>query len=193
MPRKSTSLLRASALISVLALGACAVAPPAGPRVMALPGAGKDFGTFQNEDAMCRQFAFERNGGTAGAQAATNNATGTALLGTAVGAGLGMALGSLSGQMGAGAVVGGTMGALVGGSAATSGAAQAGGDLQQAYDAAYIQCMYSNGNSVQNPPGGYRSGVQGTGGYAPVAVYGGPAIVVGTGWGWRHRPRYWRY
>ena len=66
---------------SVLALSACAVPPPSGPRVMALPGAGKDFGTFQQEDATCRQFASYQSGGTAGAQAATNNAVGTAVAG----------------------------------------------------------------------------------------------------------------
>src|ERR1700730_2582667 len=93
--------------VSVLALSACAVAPPSGPRVMALPGAGKDFGTFQQEDAVCRQFAYNQSGGPVGAQAATNSAVGTAVAGTAVGAGLGAALGSLSGQMGAGAAIGG--------------------------------------------------------------------------------------
>src|SRR5882672_1249077 len=92
---------------SALALSACAVAPPSGPRVMALPSAGKDFGTFQQEDAMCRQFASDQSGGNAGAQAAANSAVGTAVAGTVVGAGLGAALGSLSGQMGAGAAIGG--------------------------------------------------------------------------------------
>ena len=138
---------------------------------------------------MCRQFAYERNGGAAGAQSATNNAAGTALLGTAIGAGLGMALGSLSGQAGAGAAIG--------------GAQRAGADLQQEYDASYTQCMYSHGNSVQNPPGGYRPGAQGPGGYGPggygpggygaVAYYGGPAVIVGTGWGWGRRPYHRRW
>ena len=182
---------------------------------MALPGAGKDFGTFQQEDMMCRQFAYEQNGGAAGAQAATNNAVGTAILGTAVGAGLGMALGSLGGQAGAGAAIGGTMGALMGGSAAASGAARAGGDLQQGYDTAYTQCMYSRGNSIQSPPGGYRSGVSGPGygyengyepgpgygygpgpgygyGPGPVGYYAGPSVIIGTGWGWGGRYRRWR-
>ena len=188
---------------------------------MALPGAGKDFGTFQQEDMMCRQFAYEQNGGAAGAQAATNNAVGTAILGTAVGAGLGMALGSLGGAAGTGAAIGGTMGALMGSSAAASGAARAGGDLQQGYDTAYTQCMYSRGNSIQSPPGGYRSGISGPeygdgygggygyeggygygggygyeGGYGygpgPVGYYAGPSVFVGTGWGWGGRHSRWR-
>jgi hypothetical protein len=176
---------------SLLALTACEVAPPTGPKVMALPGAGKDFGQFQQEDMICRQYASGAIGNGAGAQAGTDRAVGTALAGTALGAGVGAALGSLSGQMGAGAAVGGAMGALVGTSAGANSAARSGSSLQQQYDIAYTQCMYGHGDSVQNPPGGYRSGYGG-GGYpvygAPYPYYGwgGPAIVVGGGWGWRH-------
>ena len=178
---------------SVLALAACAVAPPTGPGVMALPGAGKDFGAFQQDDVMCRQYASYQSGGAQGAQAATNNAVGTTVAGTAVGAGLGAALGSLSGQMGAGAAIGGTMGALVGGSAAANGAQASAGDLQQRYDTSYTQCMYAHGNSVQSPPGGYR-----TVGVGPYPYYGpgyvaGPSVVIGTGWGWGGRHHYWRH
>ena len=171
-------------LLPVLALSACAVAPPSGPRVMALPGAGKNFGAFQQEDMMCRQYANDASGGAAGAQAATNNAVGAAVVGTALGAGLGAALGSLGGQMGAGAALGGAMGALVGGSNAANGAGYAGADLQQRYDMSYTQCMYARGNSVQNPPGGYPSAAAGP--YPPYygAGYLGPTVVVGTGWGW---------
>jgi hypothetical protein len=173
-------------------LSACAVAPPTGPRVMALPGAGKDFGSFQRDDAMCRQFAFNQSGGAAGAQAATNNAVGTAVVGTAIGAGLGAALGSLGGQVGTGAAIGGVAGALVGGSAGANGAAYSAGDLQQRYDVSYTQCMYAQGDSVQSPPGGYVAG--GPGAY-PYPYYGGayiggPTVVVGTGWGW-HRWHRW--
>jgi len=178
-------------LVSVLALSGCVVAPPMGPRVMALPGAGKDFATFQQEDAICREYAYDTSGGSAGAQAATNNAVGATVAGTAVGAGLGAALGSLSGQMGAGAAVGGTMGALVGGSAGANGAELSAGDLQQRYDVSYTQCMYAHGDSVQSPPGGYRAVGPGPyPGYGPGYV-AGPAIVVGTGWGW-HR-RWWHH
>jgi hypothetical protein len=180
-------------IASALALSACAVAPPSGPRVMALPGAGKDFATFQQEDALCRQFASDQSGGTAGAQAATANAVGTTVAGTAVGAGLGAALGSLSGHMGAGAAIGGVAGALVGGSAGANGAQMSAGDLQQRYDASYTQCMYAHGDSVQSPPGGYRAGAVGP---YPYPYYGpgyigGPEVVVGTGWGWGHG--YWHH
>src|ERR1700689_402975 len=142
---------------AALALSACAVAPPSGPRVMALPGAGKDFGTFQQEDAMCRQFASGQSGGAAGAQAATNNAVGTAVAGTVIGAGLGAALGSVAGQVGTGAAVGAAAGALVGGSAGASNAQLSAADIQQRYDVSYTQCMYAHGDTVQSPPGGYRA------------------------------------
>jgi hypothetical protein len=170
------------ALTSGLALGACAVPPPAGPQVMALPGPGKDFATFQQEDGLCRQYAFAQSGGTASAQAATNNAVGTAVVGTALGAGAGAALGSLSGNMGAGAAIGGAAGALMGSSAGASGAQYSAAELQQRYDTSYTQCMYAHGDSVQSPPGGYA------GGPGPYPYYGpgyvGPDVVVGTGWGW---------
>ena len=180
---------------SFLVLSGCAVPPPSGPRVMALPGAGKDFATFQQEDSSCRQFAASQSGGAAGAQAATGNAIGTAVVGTAVGAGLGAALGSLSGQMGAGAAIGGAAGALIGGSAAASGAQYSAADLQQRYDASYTQCMYAHGDTVQSPPGGYPMARPGPYPYYGPGYYGmgyvaGPAIVLGPGWGWGRGP--WR-
>jgi hypothetical protein len=178
-------------IASLLAVTGCAVAPPTAPRVMALPGAGKDFATFQQEDATCRGFAYNQNGGGASAQAATNNAVGTAVVGTAIGAGLGAALGSLGGQVGTGAAIGGTVGALAGGSAGANSAAYSAADLQQRYDTAYTQCMYAHGDTVQSPPGGYRTAGPGPypyGGYPyggyPYGYVGGPTVVVGTGWGW---------
>jgi hypothetical protein len=180
---------------AALALTACAVAPPSGPRVMALPGAGKDFATFQQEDMMCRQFASGQSGGAAGAQAATNNAIGTAVIGTAVGAGIGAALGSLGGQVGTGAAIGGAAGALVGGSAGANSAQYSAGDLQQRYDASYTQCMYAHGDTVQSPPGGYYAGGPGPYPYYGPGYYGygGPTVVVGTGWGWGGHRGYWRH
>lgn len=172
---------------SLLALTACEVPAPTAPRVMALPGPGKDFGAFQQDDMMCRQYAYGTTNGQAGAQAGTANSVGTAVAGTAIGAGLGAAVGSLGGKMGAGAVVGGAMGALVGGSAAANSAGRSAYNLQQQYDMAYTQCMYGHGDTIQNPPGGYRAGGYGGGpGYYPypAAYYAGPAVVVGGGWGW---------
>ena len=107
-----------------IALAACAVPPPAGPSVMALPGEGKTFEAFQQDDMICRNYAFQMSGGQQAANAGTDRAVGSAVVGTALGAAAGAALGSLSGQMGAGAAIGGATGLLVG-SAAGAGNAQA--------------------------------------------------------------------
>ena len=204
-------ICRSTAVLGVvLALAACAVQPPSGPTVMALPGEGKSFEAFQQEDQYCRGYAFQMSGGQQTAQAGTDRAVGTAVLGTAVGAGLGAALGSLSGQMGAGAAIGGAAGALVGSSAGASSAQASAGGQQQQYDVSYTQCMYSKGDSVQpSPPGGYAGGYGYSGysypGYSYPAYgyptsgypaysggyYGGPVVVGptvvigggGGGWG----------
>jgi hypothetical protein len=49
-------------LLGVLALGACAVAPPQGPAVVALPPEGKNLAQFQQEDATCRGYAQQQLG-----------------------------------------------------------------------------------------------------------------------------------
>src|SRR6185437_5499775 len=103
-------------LVSTLSLGACVVAPPPGPTVMAMPGQGKDFGTFTEDDGMCRQYASHQTGGASPGQAATDSAVGSAVVGTALGAAAGAALGSLGGAVGAGAAIGAATG-LVAGSA----------------------------------------------------------------------------
>jgi hypothetical protein len=184
-------------LVSTLALAGCAVAPPSSPSVMALPAQGKPLATFQQEDMSCRQYASQMSGGPGAAQSASNGAVGSAVLGTALGAGAGAALGSAGAAMGAGAAIGGAMG-LLAGSAIGSGQAQASGaNLQQRYDTAYTQCMYSHGDSVQAPPGGYAYGGYG---YPAAAYpypygypygYGGPSVVVGGGWGWGPRWHRW--
>jgi hypothetical protein len=49
-------------LLGTLALGACAVAPPQGPTIVALPPADKDLTQFQQEDNTCRGYAQQRIG-----------------------------------------------------------------------------------------------------------------------------------
>lgn len=89
------------------ALAACAIAPPTGPAVMALPSQGKSLAVFHQEDGYCRNYASARIGG-----------------GTAVG---------------------------------TTNAAAGQYDLQQRYDIAYTQCMYSYGDTVEAPPASYQA------------------------------------
>lgn len=191
MRRAPTTL----ALVSVLAVGACAVAPPSGPSVLALPAQGKSFEAFQQEDATCRGFASQQTGGVNAAQAANTSAIGSAALGTAVGAGLGAALGSIGGAVGTGAAIGGATGLFAGSAIGAGNAQAAGGNVQARYDNAYTQCMYSKGNTVESRPAGY-AGYPGPYygypygygyGYGPGFYSFGPTVVVGGGWGgWHH-------
>jgi hypothetical protein len=175
-------------VLSVLALSACAVAPPQGPSVMALPAQGKNFDAFQQDDAVCRGFATQQTGGASAAQAANNSAVGSAVIGTALGAGLGAALGSVGGALGAGAAIGGATGLLAGSAIGAGNAQASGANVQARYDTAYTQCMYSKGNSVQGAPGGYAAGYGYGPAFYPGPYYGpgffGPTVVVGGGWGW---------
>jgi len=141
------------ALLPALTLGACAVQPPTGPSVVALPGPGKTFSRFQQDDDYCRNYAQSRTGNAgAAATAASNNANATAVAGTLIGAAAGAALGSLGGKVGAGAAIGAGAGLLGGASAAGGGAQDAADSLQHGYDVAYEQCMVGNGETIQGPP-----------------------------------------
>src|SRR6201996_4646128 len=197
-----TRAMPALGVVSVLALSACAVAPPQGPSVMALPAQGKSFEAFQQDDGQCRGYASQQTGGASSAQAATNSAVGSAVLGTALGAGVGAALGSVGGAVGAGAAIGGATGLLAGSAIGAGNAQVAGGNVQARYDTAYTQCMYSRGNSVQGAPSGYASGGYYGGypvGYYPAPYYGygygpgfyGPSVVIGGGWGYGGWHRHW--
>src|ERR1700760_864414 len=149
--------ISALGVVSVLALSACAVGPPAGPSVMALPAQGKSFEAFQQDDAVCRGFARQQTGGTSASQAATNSAVGSAVLGTALGAGIGAALGSVGGAVGAGAAIGGATGLIAGRAVCARNAQASGAAVQSRYDTTYTQCMYSKGNTIQASPGGYAA------------------------------------
>src|ERR1700730_7288031 len=96
-------------LASLTCASACSVLPTA-PSVMALPGTGKTFNQFRADDASCRQFALEQEGGVSANQAATTSAIGSAALGTALGAAAGAACNG-----GRGAAVGAGAGLLAGG------------------------------------------------------------------------------
>ena len=140
MPR--LILLAAAGLL----LSACAHYPT-GPSMMVLPGSGKSFTQFQSDDAKCRSWALHRSGSTS-RHAATENAVGSAVVGTAVGAAAGAAIGAAAGDAGFGAALGAGSGLLLGSAAGASRAEWAGGTLQRRYDAAYMQCMYANGNQI---------------------------------------------
>jgi hypothetical protein len=164
------------ALLPALALGGCVVAPPTGPSVVALPGNGKSFPQFQQDDGYCRNYA-QSHYGASGSEttAASNNATNTAIAGTLIGAAAGAALGSLSGNVGAGAGIGAGAGLLGGASVAGDNAQEAADSMQGRYDVAYEQCMVGNGETIQQPPQPVV--------VAPPAYYGPPP-------GYYYGPRY---
>ncbi|HYZ23466.1 MAG TPA: glycine zipper family protein [Rhodopila sp.] len=142
-------------MVPALLLGACAT-EPMGPTIGVMPAPGKSFDVFQGDQAICKNYAAGETSG--GAQGANNRQIGTAVLGTLLGAGLGAAIGG-----GRGAGIGAGAGALGGTVVGAGPAAGAEYSLQQRYDLAYAQCMYSHGNQVPGyqpppppPPGYYR-------------------------------------
>ena len=109
-------------LASLLATGACAVAPPTGPNVLVVPSEGKDLAQFRREDGACRSYAQQQIGQGSPQQVANQSAVGSAAIGTALGATTGALLGAAGGNAGAGAAIGAGGGLLVG-SAAGAGTA----------------------------------------------------------------------
>jgi hypothetical protein len=57
-------------------------------------------------------------------------------------------IGSASGQAGQGAAIGAGTGLLFGAAAGSNAAGASYYQVQRRYDAAYLQCMYANGNQV---------------------------------------------
>jgi len=163
-------------LAAALGLGACAVPPPPGPTVMALPGQGKSPQAFQQDEYACEQYATGQTGGASPTQAANNSAVGSAVVGTALGAAAGAALGSVGGAAGAGAAIGGATGLLAGSAIGANNAQASGYAVQQRYNMAYTQCMYSRGNTVQAPPSGYAGYPAGPG-YAAYPGYAYPGYA----------------
>jgi hypothetical protein len=148
--------------VVALALGGCAVVPPSGPSVVALPRSGEPLSQFQQDDYACRDYAFRSTDASGAAQNATTNSVNSAALGTVGGAAVGALIGAAAGNAGAGAAIGAGSGLLVGGSAGANGAQYSAMGLQARYDAAYAQCMTSKGNTIAQP----RVPV-----YAPQPVY----------------------
>jgi hypothetical protein len=169
------SLCFVSVGVFCFALGGCASNRPASPSIAAMPGKGKSYAAFQQDDGFCQSSAQNAIGYQSPGEAANRTAVGTAAVGTALGALAGAAIGSASGHMGTGAAIGAGTG-LVAGSAVGAGNAWATGDsIQSRYDAVYAQCMSAKGNRVAPPPGP-----------PPVYVYEEPAPVYVY-----PRPYYW--
>ena len=132
------------AIAATSLLAACAT-QPMGPTVQVMPSANKPFPVFQQDQEQCKQYAQAQIAGQV--DAANNKAVGEAALGTLLGGALGAAVGN---HQGAG--VGAASGAIVGTSAGADTSTRAQHSIQQQYNNAYVQCMYSRGNQV---PGAY--------------------------------------
>jgi hypothetical protein len=129
-------------LLAPFFLASCA-SIPSGPSVMALPGSGKTFDLFREDDTYCKQYAHTQIGGETPDRASILSGLGTALLGTGIGAAAGGAFGG-----GSGAAIGAGSGLLLGGLMGTGTARDSGNIRQQRYDSGYIQCMYGRGHRV---------------------------------------------
>ncbi|WCM19112.1 glycine zipper family protein [Paraburkholderia bryophila] len=138
--------------VVALALGGCAVMPPSGPSVVAMPRSGEPLGQFQQDDYACRDYAnrsTDPNGSAS--QAATTNSVNSAAIGTLGGAAVGALIGAAAGNAGAGAAIGAGSGLLLGGANGANSAQYSAAGLQARYDAAYAQCMTSKGNTISQP------------------------------------------
>jgi len=132
-------------LVLAALLGGCE-SMPTGPTVTVMPAPGKPFDLFQQEDATCRDYATRVLGPNA--QYEANDAFASS---AAVGAALGAVIGGLAGgRNGAGG--GAAFGLAAGGMVGAGQAQNASYNLQQRYNIAYAQCMYSKGNQLPPPP-----------------------------------------
>ena len=133
---------RSTPLILAALLASCA-SIPSGPSVMALPGSGRTFDQFREDDSSCKQYASEQVQGQTPNSASILSGLGTAAIAT----GLGAAAGAIFGG-GSGAAIGAGGGLLVGGLMGTGTATTSGNIEQQRYDIGYTQCMYGKGHHV---------------------------------------------
>lgn len=171
------------ALVAV-ALTGCAVMPPTGPSVVALPPNGKPLAQFRQEDYACRDYAFRSDNGAQASQSALQSGVGSTAVGTLGGAAAGALLGAAAGNAGVGAAIGAGAGLLLGGAVGANGAQDSSAGLQARYDAAYAQCMASKGNTISSPP----PGVYSTYAPPPPVMVAPPPVVYG------YPPRgYWAY
>ncbi len=110
---------------------------------MTLPGSGKSFDQFRQDDNECREYASQQIGSNTPRQSSRTSG----VEGAAVGAGLGAAAGAAIGG-GEGAAIGAGLGLLTGALFGASNATSSGNASQQRYDNSYIPCMYAKGHNV---------------------------------------------
>lgn len=145
-------------MLGFLLLGGCATMP-VGPSVLVLPGTGKPFEQFEEDNAVCQNWASQQTGAEP-QQAGQTQAAASAAVGTLVGAAAGAAIGAASGNAAAGAAIGGGSGLLLGTAYGTDSGRGWYSELQRRYDNAFLQCMYAKGNQIpmSAPPAGASYG-----------------------------------
>jgi hypothetical protein len=192
------------AAVALVALAGCAVAPPTGPSVMAMPGQGKTLQTFQTDDAACRQYATQQTG-IAPQDAANQSLVSSAAVGTVLGAAAGAAIGAAAGNPAMGAAIGAGSGAVLGTGAGLGAAQYSADSVQYRYDTGYLQCMSAKGEStpqLPTPQTAYAAPAYAYPAYPYYPTYPyyyAPAYrpaYVGFGWGWHGGYGYrrgWRY
>jgi hypothetical protein len=173
--------------LTAVALAGCAVMPPTGPSVVALPPSGKPLNQFQQEDYACRDYAFRSDNAAQASSSAMQNGVGSTAIGTLGGAAAGALLGAAAGNAGVGAAIGAGTGLLLGGAVGANGVQDSSDSLQARYNAAYAQCMASKGNSISPPPPTVYTTAPV---YAPPPVVYAPPPVV---YGYPQRSGYWAY
>lgn len=162
---RTTRLALPVGLIAV-ALTGCAVIPPTGPSVVALPPSGKPLSVFQHEDYACRDYAFRSDNRPAPAHSEIPEGLGSSAIGTVGGAAAGALLGAAAGDAGVGAAIGAGAGLLFGSAMGANNAQATSSSLQAQYNAAYAQCMASKGNRISQPAV-----------YSTVPVYAAPPVA----------------
>jgi hypothetical protein len=140
-PLRLASPYRCLFLLPLILLGACTVMP-SGPSAMVLPGSGKSFDQFRADDFSCRNYAQLQVGNSA-QQTSVDSGVRSAALGTVIGAVAGAAM-----DRGHGAGVGAGTGLAFGTMAGLGAGEGSGYSVQQRYDVAYMQCMYSYGHRI---------------------------------------------
>ncbi len=141
-------------------IGACTTMPT-GPSVLVLPGTGKTFDQFRDDDLVCRNFATGQIGGASTSSVAADSGVKSAAVGTVLGAAAGAAING-----GRGAGVGAGTGLAFGGLAGAGAANESSYDTQQRYDFGYEQCMYAKGHRIP-VSGRYSSGQYMQSGHTP--------------------------
>ncbi len=138
-----TAAKRLGVLSLAAFLTACATSVPTGPSVAVMPAQGKPFEIFQQDNAICKDYASREAG--IDRNAVTQNEM---LQGGVAGALLGAAAGAAIGDNSRAAATGAGIGAIVGTAAGSGNAQRVNSEMQRRYDIAYEQCMYAKGNQL---------------------------------------------